>query len=88
MVTDMMQATSAGRTPDLGMDHRAIVWCHNVLRSVRTVIFTLVQTDRQHLPAAERVAAVRESLSLSVDSHNDFVSSAKQLRVTLRVSFV
>jgi hypothetical protein len=38
MVTDIM-ATSAGRAPDLGTDHRAIVWCRNLLLSMRTVIF-------------------------------------------------
>jgi hypothetical protein len=86
MVTDMMKATSSGRAPDLGMDHRAIVWCHNFLLSMRTVIFTLVQTDRQHLPASDRIAAVRESLSM--DSNNDFLSSAGQLRITFRVSWI
>jgi hypothetical protein len=86
MVTDMMKATSAGRAPDLGMDHRAIVWCHNFLLSMRTVIFTLVQTDRQHLSATDRVDAVRGSLSM--DSNYDFLSSAGQLRITFRVRWM
>lgn len=82
----MMKATSSGRAPDLGMDHRAIVWCHNLLLSMRTVIFTLVQTDRQHLSATDRVDAVRESLS--VDSNYDFLSSAGQLRIAFRVRWM
>jgi hypothetical protein len=86
MVTDMMKATSSGRAPDLGMDHRAIVWCHNFLLSMRTVIFTLVQTDRQHLSTTDRVDAVRESLSM--DSNYDFLSSAGQLRITFRVRWM
>jgi hypothetical protein len=85
MATDMMKATSSGRQPDLGMDHRAIAWCHNLLLSVRTVIFTLVQTDRKNLPATDRVAAVLESLSIDSTKY-DFLSSAKELRTTFRVS--
>ena len=86
MVTDMMEATSSGRAPDLGMDHRAIVWCHNFVLTMRTVIFTLVQTDRQHLSATERADAVHESLSM--DSNYDFLSSARQLRITFRVRWM
>lgn len=33
------------RTGLLGMDHRAIVWCHGILEQVRKVIWALSKDD-------------------------------------------
>lgn len=49
----------------LGMDHRAIVWCHQILHQVRKVIWTLAASD--HLPVQERRSKVLASLSLNSD---------------------
>ncbi|KAL3777248.1 hypothetical protein HJC23_005188 [Cyclotella cryptica] len=38
-----------------GMDHRAIVWCYDLLKVVRKVIFTLVATTDQGITAPNRL---------------------------------
>ena len=57
-----------GDKPQLGMDHRAIVWCNNLLSVVRDVVYTLVQNDeRQNLSPLERLNSVKEHLGLKDD---------------------
>ena len=41
-----------------GMDHRAIVWCYDLLTVVREIIFTLVNATDNGLPSSERLAVV------------------------------
>jgi pimeloyl-ACP methyl ester carboxylesterase len=43
----MQPATIEGKTvaPLLGMDHRAIVWCHNVLSEVRSILYNLIHVN-------------------------------------------
>jgi hypothetical protein len=84
MATDVMRSRVSGLAPTLGMDHRSIVWCHNLLLSVRDVIFVLVQTDRQELPAVDRVTAVQESWS--IDASYDFLAVASDMKTALGVS--
>lgn len=55
------------QSPQLGMDHRAIVWCHNLLSVVREVIYTL--ETNQSLPPQERLNAVQSNLR--VDGNYD-----------------
>ena len=50
--------------PHFGMDHRAIVWCHNLLSVVRKVIFTLVRQENQDLSSSDRLHVVQASLGL------------------------
>jgi PGAP1-like protein len=40
-------ATIEGKNaaPLLGMDHRAIVWCHNVLSEVRSILYNLIHLN-------------------------------------------
>ncbi|ACI65268.1 predicted protein [Phaeodactylum tricornutum CCAP 1055/1] len=46
-------------SPSFGMDHRAIVWCHNVLVPLRKIIFALVRSERDGEAAPARIGAVQ-----------------------------
>ena len=45
-------------TPCLGMDHRAIVWCHNLLAPLRTMLVTLARARREQQRPMEVLRAV------------------------------
>lgn len=49
--------------PALGMDHKAIVWCHNLLAPVRRILLSLHETRMQ--PTAKRIGAITDMLKLS-----------------------
>jgi hypothetical protein len=53
-----------GAAPQLGMDHRAIVWCNNLLSVVRSVIFTLARQEVQELPPEVRLEQVAHQLGV------------------------
>jgi len=72
------------KMPALGMDHRAIVWCRNLLLSVRSIIYTLSQAQRQGQGSADRVMAVRRLFEL--DDSYSYATSTQRLRENLRVS--
>lgn len=57
-----------------GMDHRAIVWCYDLLRVVRKVIFALVTTTDQGLRAQNRLN-VANNIMLGQKSHKKSPSS-------------
>ena len=42
-----MEQGPDGISPQLGMDHRAIVWCHNLLSVVRKVVFHLAPHNQK-----------------------------------------
>jgi PGAP1-like protein len=65
--TDIMEPKTNG-AKHLGMDHRAIVWCHNLLSVVRGVIFTLVR-DLDKQPHV-RMESVQTYLGLQVISED------------------
>ncbi|CAB9525191.1 GPI inositol-deacylase [Seminavis robusta] len=65
----MKPATDKVQPPTLGMDHRAIVWCHNLLSVVREVFYTLVQ-QRDNKEPQERIAAVQEYLGLQTTTND------------------
>jgi pimeloyl-ACP methyl ester carboxylesterase len=50
--------------PLLGMDHRAIVWCHQVLDDVRKILWTLVTTTNDHLSVSDRREKVERLLGI------------------------
>jgi len=59
----IMQSGSNDVQPHLGMDHRAIVWCHNLLSVVRSIIFTLMHPHEEDSQLGNAVApAVRRNL--------------------------
>mmetsp|Transcript_11797 Transcript_11797/g.32704 ORF Transcript_11797/g.32704 Transcript_11797/m.32704 type:complete len:776 (-) Transcript_11797:100-2427(-) len=50
---------SSSSSSPLGMDHRAIVWCHNLLEQVRIIIFWMGRADVQGLNSKEKLELVR-----------------------------
>jgi PGAP1-like protein len=61
LATDIMQPKTNG-VKQLGMDHRAIVWCHNLLSIVRGLLYALVrEPDKQ---PQERIESVQAYLGL------------------------
>ena len=63
-IMDGVAGADAGSSPSTinsepyGMDHRAIVWCYDLLTAVREIIFTLVNATDNGLSSSERLAAV------------------------------
>lgn len=56
-----------GSQAQFGMDHRAIVWCHNLLSEVHHMIQILVTVSNTNSNANERLQRVREQLLLERD---------------------
>jgi pimeloyl-ACP methyl ester carboxylesterase len=50
----------------LGMDHRAIVWCHQLLMDVRKIIWTLATSD--HLSGLERRKKIEIALGIESET--------------------
>lgn len=69
--------------PLLGMDHRAIVWCYNLLLPLRQIIFTLRTSDSRN--ARDRIRSVTESLGLPEDY--DYLDSVRNEISTFFVSY-
>jgi pimeloyl-ACP methyl ester carboxylesterase len=68
-------------SPLLGMAHRAIVWCHNVLDPIRRIVLSLEETRRES--SSRRIEAVRELLQL--EHSYSFSESVQQQRRALHV---
>lgn len=66
----------------LGMDHSAMVWCHNLLSQVRRILFALQQDDDKYNHAAARIERVRAELKLS--KRYSYHESIAQIPVRLR----
>jgi pimeloyl-ACP methyl ester carboxylesterase len=78
LATDLM----TGEDVHLGMDHQAIVWCHNLLRpAVRTILHALVQARDKS--AMERVQWVQSRLDPAMTTN--FADRVKHQRETLVV---
>lgn len=58
----MEPSSSKFNTKKLGMDHRGIVWCHNLLHTVRQIIFVLKETEFYNFSTKERLVQVRNLL--------------------------
>lgn len=71
--------------PLLGMDHRAIVWCHNLLAPVRRILFALSQFhgDADENPST-KLLQVAEVLNLPKDY--DYAVALRQMRLSSIVS--
>jgi hypothetical protein len=72
-----------GALPTFGMDHRAIVWCHNLLAVVRKVIYTLVREENQKLSPTDRIQVVQASLGLK---DSNYRKALEQHQAKFRVS--
>jgi len=59
LATSILQSSSSSANGQFGMDHRAIVWCYDLLKVVREVIFSLVVATDQGLVSAERMDVAR-----------------------------
>lgn len=91
--TDIMhRATMEGKDspPAFGMDHKAIVWCHNLLSQVRFILYKLIRTETD----ASRIGNDRmTSLLLSLQEQQgkvsfdkyDYLLAEENLRTTLTV---
>jgi hypothetical protein len=86
LATDIMKrATIEGKnhTPTLGVDHRAIVWCHNLLAEVRYILHSLILSN-DNLPKA-RIEKLRQLLVASSPLSNNYLESVSNLQQTLQV---
>ena len=64
-------------TLDIGCDHRALVWCHNLLSSIRTIIFQLIQSQQGGLAPEHRLLQVTSQVwesSEKFPSYKELVS--------------
>lgn len=68
-------------TGSFGMDHRAIVWCHGVLKQVRQVIWALRQAKGTSLE--ERAETVQRVLGV-----RSYEKDMLDLNARLSVSFL
>jgi PGAP1-like protein len=70
----------------IGMDHRAIVWCHNVLSQVRSLLYVLEREAKETQPDMMAVASAwfqsRNSLNVS---HYDYLDRTKSVKAKLMV---
>jgi hypothetical protein len=63
----------------LGMDHRAIVWCHGVLHQVRAVIWTLARSKDKNVK--ERLRSIEKVLG-----KESYQEDLQKLATTFQVS--
>ena len=62
-----------------GLDHKAIVWCHNVLSVVANLILLKSQPDDSNQNASTDVAALVENLILDKDTDNATIKSRQEV---------
>lgn len=81
LANDIMSPRQDGAAARFGMDHRAIVWCHNLLSSVRTVIHVLATVGTRETSAADRLDAVKSTLgdSLLQSTYSDRVADQREV---------
>ena len=81
----MQQATIEGKnaSPLLGMDHRAIVWCHNLLSEVRYILYNLIRLNGK----ASQISTAhhREMLSSFSGLQIDYIESISNIQQSLEV---
>ena len=64
-----------------GMDHRAIVWCYDLLKVVREVIFTLAVTSDQDMTPQNRMKVARKvMLGKRRENQSSFKQDTEQQR--------
>ncbi|KAL9179819.1 hypothetical protein ACHAXT_007789 [Thalassiosira profunda] len=62
LASSIVQRHSSQKVDQLGMDHRAIVWCYDLLKVVREVIFSLVVAIIHEQNASERLEIAQKTL--------------------------
>lgn len=67
LATDLMvlPLDDQRQPPTLGMDHRAIVWCHNLLKPLRAILHTLSMNNHQSTSSMDRLRRVQERLNMT-----------------------
>lgn len=65
----------------LGMDHRAIVWCHSLLHVVRRVLWTLSISEKEDV--GERLKQVQDILGQDREAYQEHL---QEMDHTFRVS--
>ena len=77
--------------PYIGMDHRAIVWCHNVLSQVRYILYTLIHTPSNSLSETSpesnnpKIAKDHELHRKLQNESSDYLQSLSNLQQSLKV---
>jgi len=77
LATDFMPNGTAMEIPvQFGMDHRAVVWCHNLLSEVRSILYTMIHhsDDNNASTLTSRVSMVRQRLQLPFNDDDDKVN--------------
>jgi hypothetical protein len=83
LATTMMSGNNNKDTTkyQYGMDHRAIVWCYDLLKVVREVIFALVVSTDQDMPSQSRLNVARRIiLGEQFDGQFNFEKTVAQQR--------
>jgi hypothetical protein len=65
----------------LGMDHRSLVWCHNVLTVVRSLVFALVQAQQLDPPRTAPdtlLQHIQSTLTLPSDDSYSYMDTVDQ----------
>ena len=65
----------------LGMDHRALVWCHSLLHVVRRVLWTLSISEKEDV--GERLKQVQDILGQDREAYQEHLH---EMDHTFRVS--
>jgi len=60
-------------SPRLGMDHKALVWCRNLMAPVRRIVVALAETQIAGLTPPERLHAVRNLFPTNTTSFSDSI---------------
>lgn len=85
LATTIMNRNVGNTKYKYGMDHRAIVWCYDLLKVVREMIFALViTTDQGMTPYNRLIVAHKIMLGKHVDNQSTFQKNdTEQLRESL-----
>jgi PGAP1-like protein len=81
-----IHASDIANNCSIGMDHRAIVWCHNVLSQVRSLLYVLEYEAKKAQPDIMAVTSAwlqsRNGLNVS---HYDYLDRTKSVKAKLMV---
>lgn len=71
-----------------GMDHRAIVWCYELLKTVREVIFVMVVATDRGIVSSERMEVARKIMKINDNQQTGASSSFRDDVMNQRVALV
>ena len=81
LASDVMQPKASGknRAPMYGMDHMAIVWCHNIVSIVRDLIHGMKVSP--HITTSGKTAWVQTYISEKLESNTGTCPKGFQIQV-------